>query len=125
MLGALVCTLVAAIAGGPVQGAVTLAFFLGYQQVENYVIQPRIMKRTVDVSPATVILSAMAGGTLLGPIGVLLAVPGAASIKVVASELMNQDKAPVPRRETLDKAPLPSPAPTEPGPPPLEPGPEP
>jgi predicted PurR-regulated permease PerM len=96
LLGALVCTVVAAIALGPVKGAITLAFFLAYQQVENYVIQPRIMKRTVDVSPATVILSAMAGGTLLGPIGVLLAVPAAASIKVVANEMMHNNQTPAP-----------------------------
>jgi predicted PurR-regulated permease PerM len=109
LLGAVVCTIVAAIAGGPVQGAVTLAFFLAYQQVENYVIQPRIMKRTVDVSAATVILSAMAGGTLLGPIGVLLAVPGAASIKVVANELMGPDKQRLHGRGKA--APLPPPPP--------------
>ena len=96
MLGALVCTLVAAIALGPLKGAITLAFFLAYQQIENYVIQPRIMKRTVDISPATVIISAMAGGTLLGPIGVLMAVPAAASIKVVANELMRNNAPPAP-----------------------------
>ena len=96
MLGALVCTAVAAIALGPVKGVITLLFFLAYQQVENYFIQPRVMKRTVDVSPATVILSAMAGGTLLGPVGVLLAVPAAASIKVVANELMHNNQTPAP-----------------------------
>lgn len=94
LLGALVCTAVAAIALGPVKGAITLVFFLAYQQIENYLIQPRVMKRTVDVSPATVIISAMAGGTLLGPIGVLLAVPAAASIKVVANEMMRTDHTP-------------------------------
>src|SRR5207247_11245508 len=51
MLGALVCTAVAAIALGPVKGVITLLFFLAYQQVENYFIQPRVMKLTVDVSP--------------------------------------------------------------------------
>lgn len=96
MLGALVCTVVAAIALGPVKGAITLAFFLAYQQIENYVIQPRVMTKTVDISPATVILAAMAGGTLLGPIGVLLAVPAAASIKVVANELMHTNHTPAP-----------------------------
>jgi predicted PurR-regulated permease PerM len=94
LLGALICTAVAAIALGPIKGAITLAFFLAYQQLENYLIQPRVMKRTVDVSPATVIISAMAGGTLLGPVGVLLAVPAAASIKVVANELMHDNHTP-------------------------------
>ena len=105
MLGAVVCTVVAAIALGPVKGAITLVFFLAYQQIENYVIQPRIMNRTVDVSPATVIISAMAGGTLLGPIGVLLAVPAAASIKVVANELMHNNQTPAPAMAEEDTAP--------------------
>lgn len=105
LLGAIVCTAVAAIALGPVKGAITLAFFLAYQQLENYLIQPRVMKRTVDVSPATVIISAMAGGTLLGPIGVLLAVPAAASIKVIANEMMHND--PTPPRPMAEESPPP------------------
>ncbi|MGH2721464.1 MAG: AI-2E family transporter [Actinomycetota bacterium] len=97
-LGAIACALVAGIAEGPVTGIGTFAFFALYQQVENYVISPRIMKKTVDVSPATVILAAMAGGILLGPIGILLAVPASAAIKVLIQELMLNDR---PEPETL------------------------
>lgn len=92
MLGAAVCVIVAFFSGVR-QGVITSIFFLVYQQIENYVIGPRVMKRTVDVSAASVIIAALVGGTLLGPVGVLLAVPAAASIKVVASEMRKQEPA--------------------------------
>lgn len=86
MLGAAVCVVVAFFSGfGHAIAAVI--FFLVYQQVENYFIGPRVMKRTVDVSAASVIIAALVGGTLLGPVGVLLAVPAAASLKVIAAEV--------------------------------------
>ncbi len=93
MLGALVCVVVAFFTD-VTTGVLTLIFFLVYQQVENYLISPRVMKRTLDVSPVAVILAALIGGSLLGPIGVLLAVPAAASIKVTAQELWLSDRTP-------------------------------
>jgi predicted PurR-regulated permease PerM len=102
MLGALVCVVVAFFTD-TTTGFLTLGFFLIYQQVENYLISPRVMKRTLDVSPVAVILAALIGGSLLGPVGVLLAVPAAASIKVAAQELWLADRteapAPVQRPE--------------------------
>lgn len=86
MLGAAVCVVVAFFSGVG-HGIAASIFFLVYQQIENYLIGPRVMKRTVDVSAASVIIAALIGGTLLGPVGVLLAVPAAASIKVIASEV--------------------------------------
>jgi predicted PurR-regulated permease PerM len=62
-------------------------FFLAYQQVENYVVAPRVMRRAVDISPAAVILAALIGATLLGFVGALLAIPLAASLKVLAQEI--------------------------------------
>lgn len=86
LLGAVVCVVVAFFAG-VWTGIAAAIYFLVYQQIENYVIQPRVMKRTVDVSAVAVILAALIGGTLLGPVGVILAVPAAASLKVIANEL--------------------------------------
>jgi predicted PurR-regulated permease PerM len=68
-------------------GIGTLIFFAVYQQVENYFVAPRVMKRAVDISPAAVILAALIGGTLLGFVGALLAIPVAASIKVLTQEI--------------------------------------
>nr|WP_241485156.1 AI-2E family transporter [Nocardiopsis potens] len=69
--------------GDPVMGAVTLAFFLVYQQIESYVIAPRIMQRSVDVAPTATITSALIGGALLGLVGALLAVPAAAAVTII------------------------------------------
>jgi predicted PurR-regulated permease PerM len=85
-LGAIPAVIVGFFDGGLV-GIVTLVFFLIYQQVENYVVSPRVMKQAVDISPAAVILSALIGATLLGFVGALIAIPIAASAKVIAQEI--------------------------------------
>jgi predicted PurR-regulated permease PerM len=68
-------------------GMGTVIFFLVYQQVENYVVSPRVMRQAVDISPAAVILAALIGATLLGFVGALLAIPIAASLKVITQEV--------------------------------------
>lgn len=79
-IGALVAVTVAAFAGvGQVIGSVI--FFTAYQQVENFVIAPRVMRKAVDMSAATVILAVLIGATLLGFVGALLAIPLAAIVK--------------------------------------------
>lgn len=59
-----------------------------YQQVENVVIQPRIQSRVVGVQPFVVLVVVLFGGTLLGVIGALVAVPVAASAQIVLGELV-------------------------------------
>jgi predicted PurR-regulated permease PerM len=86
MLGAVPAVIVAFFSGAWT-GIGTVAFFAVYQQVENYVVSPRVMKRAVDISPAAVVLAALIGGTLLGFVGALLAIPLAASIKVLTQEI--------------------------------------
>src|SRR5436190_3273381 len=65
----------------------TAVYFILYQQVENYVIAPRVMKPAVDLSPAAVIVAVLLGGTLTGFAGALLALPVAAIVKVLINEL--------------------------------------
>jgi predicted PurR-regulated permease PerM len=72
----------------PAQGIATAAFFLAYQQLENYVIAPRVMTKAVDVSAAAVLLAALIGASLLGFFGALMAIPAAAAIKIIANEVM-------------------------------------
>jgi predicted PurR-regulated permease PerM len=57
-----------------------------YQQVENNLVQPQIQKRAVDINPFLVIVSVLFGGTLLGVIGALMAVPVAATIQIALRE---------------------------------------
>jgi predicted PurR-regulated permease PerM len=76
-------------------GIVTLAVFLIYQQVENHVLNPVIMSRTVRLNSLWVLLAiligadvgAIIGSVLGGLVGALLAVPAASAIQVVAKDL--------------------------------------
>jgi predicted PurR-regulated permease PerM len=86
-IAAVVCTAVAFFVSVPV-GVASLAYFLVYQQVENYVLVPRVMKRTVDISPLATIVAALIGGALLGILGALLAIPVAAAIQLVGTEVL-------------------------------------
>ncbi len=63
-----------------------IAFIVIYQQIENYVIGPRVMKHAVDLSPPSVILALMIGGSLAGFLGALLALPVAALVKIVVTD---------------------------------------
>ena len=85
-LGAIPAVIVAFFTSIPL-GIATLAFFLAYQQAENYLIAPRVMTRAVDVSPAAVLLAALIGAALLGFVGALMAIPAAAAIKLIANEV--------------------------------------
>jgi predicted PurR-regulated permease PerM len=91
---------------GPVTGTLILAYFIVYQQVENYVIQPRIMKNAVNLSPAAVVISTLVFGSLAGFAGAVLALPAAATIKVVIVEVFLRDRVAegdVAAKETLEK----------------------
>jgi predicted PurR-regulated permease PerM len=86
-IGAVLVTLVGFLTGVPA-GIACAIFFLVYQQVENYLIAPRVMKRSVDVQPAVTIVAALIGGTLLGVVGALLAIPAAAAISLIVREVV-------------------------------------
>lgn len=62
-------------------------FFLVQQQFENHVLVPKIMERQVGVSPVVVIIALLIGGSLLGIMGAILAVPTAAILQVLFEEL--------------------------------------
>jgi predicted PurR-regulated permease PerM len=64
-----------------------IIFFVLQQQFENHVLVPKVMERQVGVSPVTVIVALLIGGNLLGILGALLAVPTAAIVQVVFTEV--------------------------------------
>ena len=68
-----------------------IIFFVVQQQLENHILVPKIMSRQVGLSPVTVIVSLLIGGSLLGIVGALLAVPTAAILQVIASELLSEE----------------------------------
>jgi predicted PurR-regulated permease PerM len=90
-LGAVPAILVAFFVS-PVRGLIMLGYFVGYQQFENYVLVPRVMRNAVNLSPAAVIVSTLIGGSLFGFAGALLALPVAATVKVVIFETWLRDR---------------------------------
>jgi predicted PurR-regulated permease PerM len=94
-LGAVICVLVALPTTPLWPNTVLLAvYFVLYQLLENYVIAPRIMRKTVELRPGAVLLAGLIGGTALGLIGALMAIPIAAAVTVLVSErLQARDEA--------------------------------
>ena len=80
-----------------------------YQQLENHLIQPQIQKRTVNVHPFITIVAVLFGGTLLGVMGAIVAIPVAASIQILLREYVDL-------RTLSIKTPEPPPPPAEPAP---------
>ncbi|HEV7741879.1 MAG TPA: AI-2E family transporter [Pseudolysinimonas sp.] len=70
-------------------------YYLIYMQVEAYVFSPTIMKRAVKVPGVVVVVAALAGGTLLGILGALIAIPVAAAILLIIKQVI------VPRQNEL------------------------
>lgn len=64
-----------------------LSFFLIIHQMENHVIVPNVMGHTIDLHPATIIIVLLIGGQLFGIVGMMLAVPVAAILKVIFRHL--------------------------------------
>lgn len=70
-------------------------YYLIYMQVEAYVLSPNIMNRAVAVPGAVVVIAALAGGSLLGILGALIAIPVAASILMIIKQVV------IPRQNEL------------------------
>jgi predicted PurR-regulated permease PerM len=70
----------------PTKALVVLIFVVIYQQIENYLFLPRITARTMDLHPAVAFGSAIAGGAVLGGVGAILAIPGAAMVQALLSQ---------------------------------------
>jgi predicted PurR-regulated permease PerM len=88
-LGAVVCTIVALATTPFWPNVVVVAlFFVVYQQLENYLIAPRVLRNTVDIPAIAVLLAALLGASVLGLVGALMAIPVAAAIKVLATPVL-------------------------------------
>jgi predicted PurR-regulated permease PerM len=81
----------------------SMLLLLAYQQVENFLIAPRVMNRAVDLNPATVIIALMVGGSLAGLVGALLALPLAALIKIVIDDYLVQGRLEQVRAEVAEE----------------------
>jgi predicted PurR-regulated permease PerM len=88
-LGAIPTVLVAFL-NDPIDGIAVIVFYAIYQQVENHVLQPTIMSRTVDLNPLAVLVSVLAGVELFGILGALLAIPAAGVLQVIVRNLYDE-----------------------------------
>jgi predicted PurR-regulated permease PerM len=64
------------------------AFLLLYQQLENYLIAPKVLRNSVEMRALAVLLAALVGGSVLGLIGALMAIPLAAAVKVIMAPML-------------------------------------
>lgn len=86
-IGAVVISLVGFATDVPV-GIACVVFFLIYQQLENYLIYPLVMRRSVQVNDVAAIVAALLGVALFGIIGALIAIPAVAAIQLVLREVV-------------------------------------
>lgn len=96
VVGAVLVTLVALTAGWGT-ALIALAYYIAYHVFEAYVLSPRIMHRAVAVPPAVTIVAVLAGGTLLGAVGALIAIPTAAGLLLIYEQVL------VPRQQGLTR----------------------
>ena len=68
-------------------GLACVAFYVAYQQFENYVVYPRVMRRAVDVPAPVTVVAVLLGGALLGIVGALLAIPTAAALLLIVRQV--------------------------------------
>ncbi len=92
-IGSSIVTIIALTQSVPI-GVIGLLAYIVYVQVENYVVTPRIMKKTMSVPGVVTIIAALIGSSLLGLVGGLLAVPVAAAIILILDEVV------IPRAKT-------------------------
>ena len=85
-IGGAVVSLVALTVSLPVAIA-TLAFYIGYRLAEDYLLVPRIMGSTVKVPAVVSLVAVLVGGTLMGIVGALVAIPAAAALRLLLQEV--------------------------------------
>ncbi|MFG1890222.1 AI-2E family transporter [Micromonospora sp. NPDC049051] len=86
-LGAVIVSLVGFATDLPI-GIACAVFFLIYQQVENYLIYPKIMRRSVSVNEVAALVAALLGVSLLGVVGALIAIPAVAALQLILREVV-------------------------------------
>jgi predicted PurR-regulated permease PerM len=86
-IGMSVVTLVS-LTDSPRTAIIALASYIIYVQIENYVITPKIMRRSLSLPGLVTIIAALLGTSLLGLVGGLLAVPIAAAVLLILDEVV-------------------------------------
>nr|WP_255698009.1 AI-2E family transporter [Tessaracoccus sp. ZS01] len=85
---AMITVAIVGFAVDPAIGIATIIYFVIYQQFDAYILYPNVMKRTVKVPGALVVLSAIIGGMLFGVIGAVIAIPTTAAVLLLYREII-------------------------------------
>ncbi|MDR1799944.1 MAG: AI-2E family transporter [Bifidobacteriaceae bacterium] len=74
----------------PITGLLVLVFIVAYQQVENFLLAPKLTSKTMEINPAVAFISVIALGTVLGPMGAFLSLPLVATVQAVVSSYLHR-----------------------------------
>lgn len=86
-VGAALAAMVSLVEGRPGAAVLIVLIFTGIQQVDNHIITPIVQRTRVRLSPLVIVLSLLMGGSLAGLLGVVVAVPTATTLRIVAGHL--------------------------------------
>lgn len=87
MMAALIVVPIA-LSVSPTAAVICAIYFFVYSQMDAYLVQPRLFSSSLNVPPVLIVLGAIAGGTLLGLVGALLAIPTVASLLLLYREVL-------------------------------------
>lgn len=87
IVGGALAVLVALLNGDPAQAVWAVVIFVVIQQIDNHVITPMIQRTRVQLSPLVIVLALVIGGSLAGLLGVLIAVPVTAAIRILVGHV--------------------------------------
>lgn len=79
---------IVALLSSPVSALVFAICYLVYMQLEAYILTPRVMNKTISVPGSLVVIGALVGGTLMGLLGALVAIPVTASILLIIKKIL-------------------------------------
>jgi len=88
-IGAIICTLVALFTSLPAALTV-LGFYILYQQIENYVVQPRIQANSTNMSPLLVFVAVLLGANFGGLLGALVAIPVMGCLRILLLDYLER-----------------------------------
>ncbi len=81
---------IVALTEGPQTALIVALVIIGMQSLENWFLVPRVMRGAVGLTPMTVFVAILAGTELMGVVGAVLAIPIAAGVQVVLTDLMDE-----------------------------------
>lgn len=104
VIGPILSSIPAILAGltvSPQTALFVAIFWVVQQQIENHLLVPKVMERQVGVSPVVVITALLIGGSVLGIVGAILAVPTVAILQVILDQILEERDNNLPKGESV------------------------